>query len=105
MGEYKQAKSDSARKAGRPVFGCISMLVFGGFSWVIAPQVQEFIVANTFLEFPGDWPEWLPTALVALFIFAMLFTVSMALIGILAGSPKDPLDARIPDAAYKRRRR
>ena len=93
------------RKAGRPVFGCISMLVFGGFSWVIAPQVQAFIEANTALVFPGEWPAWVPTALVALFVFTLLFSVAMAIVGILAGSPKDPMDVRIPDATYRRRRR
>lgn len=100
----KKGKSTRQRKAGRPVFGCISMLIFGGFSWVIAPQVLRYIEANTIVDFPAEWASWVAPAIVAAFSFALLFTVAMALVAILAGTPKDPLDVRIPDSAYKRRR-
>ena len=101
----KKGKSTRQRKAGRPVFGCFLILIFGAFSWVIAPQVRRLIEVNTILEFPPEWPSWAPPAIVAVLIFAILFSVAMMLVALLAGTPKDPLDVRIPDSAYKKRRR
>lgn len=101
----KQEQSERKRKAGRPLFGCFALIIFGAFSWVIAPSVRQFVEKNSGLRFPGEWPVWLPDALVALFILAVLFSVAMTIIALSAGPTGDPRDVRVSDAQFKKRGR
>ena len=77
-----------------PVFGFISLLVFGGFSWVVAPQLRPFVEQNVGVRFPAKWPVWYGNALLAFILFIILFSIGMMLVGLLAGQTSDPRDIR-----------
>ena len=76
-----------------PLFGFVIIVVFGGFSWVIAPLLLPF--AARFVQFPSEWPVWMHNGVVAFLVFVVLFAVAMLLIAIFAGgAPRDPYDVR-----------
>lgn len=82
------------RQAWWPLFGLIVIVIFGGFSWFIAPEVMPRVE-----QIPGfALPDGVAgQAIVAFVIFVLLFGVGMTIITILGGGPKtDPRDVRTP---------
>ena len=92
-------------KPWAPLFGFISILVFGGFAWVIAPLVRPLIEENTGFQFPAEWPVWASNAVLAFGLFLILFAIAMTVAAVLSGPQGDPRAVRTPARKTKRRRR
>lgn len=106
MTDYERRQREEAQKKRRAfsgLFGFFMFVVVGAFSWSIAPRLRPLVEENSGIRFPGAWPEWYGTALIALLVFVLLFAVAMMLIAVLAGSQTDPHDVRT--SPKKRRRR
>ena len=83
-------------------FGFISLVIFGAFSWFIAPEVRPLVEQNSGIRFPGEWPVWMGNAVLAFAIFVLLFAFAMTLVAALTGPMGDPHDVR---TSTRRRRR
>lgn len=88
------SKKDTKKRSFVPVYGFILLVVFGGFSWVLAPYVYP-IIADTGFDFPSEWTEPMRFGVVAFVIFVVLFGIGMILIAAFSGTITDPMDSRM----------
>lgn len=88
-----------------PLFGFISLVVFGAFSWYIAPILRPIIVESTGFEFPTDMPQWVTDAVLAFVVFVVLFAFAMTVVGLLAGRTGDPRDVRTSSREMKKQQK
>lgn len=98
----KQRKKRDKGSSVTPVFGFLSLLIFGAFSWFAAPTVRTLLEANTDFEFPTDMAPTTANGLLALIILVLVFAVAMMLWAMLGGTPRDPLD--VPPSRKKKKR-
>lgn len=95
----------------RPLVGLIVLLLVGGFSYVVAPAIINWLsttsadfVGRTVLPitFPAEWPAIVPHLVVALIVFIVLFSMSMIVLMAVMPGGRGELDV---DAADVRRKK
>lgn len=90
----REKKRKKQQSAFVPVFGLILLVVFGAFSWVLAPTIYP-MVENMGLQFPVEWTDPMRYGVIALVIFIVLFAIGMMLIAAFAGAPSSSMDSRM----------
>jgi hypothetical protein len=107
MGRGNVVEREKKRKRSPllPLMGFVALIGFCGLSWAIAPYVRFLMTANLGVTFPKNLPAWQVNGAVAVALFILLFTISMAAVALLAGVPTDPLDVRDPITGGSKRRR
>lgn len=81
-----------------PLIGFIVMILVGGFSYLVAAPVKEFVTTQEFyfgsfgwqifpVAFPATWPESMQTLVVGGVVFMFLFIIFMIIMLLLLPTP------------------
>ncbi|MBN1122494.1 MAG: hypothetical protein JXJ17_15565 [Anaerolineae bacterium] len=90
-----------------PLIGFVIMALGGGFSYLAAPGVINFLETTTFvfgffgpilpIAFPSDWPPLLTRGVIAGMMFLVIFTVMMIVMFAIMKPPKEESHVDISD--------
>jgi hypothetical protein len=90
-----------------PLIGLVIMILGGGFSYLIAPGVINFLQTTTFvfgsfgailpISFPSEWPPTIIRLVVTGTMFLVIFTLMMIVIFAITKPPQEESHVDISD--------
>lgn len=113
MRNYQEASTKKANPL-LPFLGFLMLVILGGFAFLVAPYVLEFLTSTEWsfgpapvlpLSFPPDWPPIAMRSAVAFGLFLVLFAVTMIPIIAMMGSPEGPTDVSLKEIRDDKKRK
>jgi hypothetical protein len=90
-----------------PLIGFVVMVLGGGFSYLVAPGVINFLQTTTFvfgsfgailpITFPSEWPPAVLRLVIAGTMFLVIFTLMMVVIFAITKTPEEESHVDISD--------